>query len=137
MRAALANPAWHFEHSIYFGCREPHLPLELGFAAQQLAAAGHETLLLDGLLEVDDNAALGARAPAFRPDITVVTTAPTYLFWRCAPPGLRVPREFLLADAFAWERAHRHYLQEFSRLRDIQDERPLPMPELEATCGSP
>ncbi len=29
--------------------------------------------------------------------MTVVTTAPTYLFWRCAPPELRVPR--LLLDA--------------------------------------
>ena len=27
--------------------------------------------------------------------MTVVTTAPTYLFWRFAPPELRVPREFL------------------------------------------
>ncbi len=29
--------------------------------------------------------------------MTVVTTAPTYLFWRCAPPELRVPRTFLRA----------------------------------------
>ena len=29
--------------------------------------------------------------------MTVVTTAPTYLFWRCAPPELRIPRDFLLA----------------------------------------
>ena len=27
--------------------------------------------------------------------MTVVTTAPTYLFWRCAPPELLVPRDFL------------------------------------------
>ena len=27
MRVALVNPAWSFEGSIYFGCREPHLPL--------------------------------------------------------------------------------------------------------------
>ena len=27
--------------------------------------------------------------------MTVVTTAPSYLFWRCAPPELRVPREFM------------------------------------------
>src|SRR3546814_20820444 len=27
--------------------------------------------------------------------MTVVTTAPTYLFWRCAQPELRVPRYFL------------------------------------------
>ena len=28
MRVALVNPAWDYEGSIYFGCREPHLPLE-------------------------------------------------------------------------------------------------------------
>ena len=37
MRVALVDPAWHFEHSIYFGCREPHLPLELGFMAAMTA----------------------------------------------------------------------------------------------------
>jgi B12-binding domain/radical SAM domain protein of rhizo-twelve system len=29
---------------------------------------------------------------AFRPDMAVITTAPTYLFWRCAPPELRIPQ---------------------------------------------
>ncbi len=33
MRVALVNPRWTFDASIYFGCREPHLPLELGYAA--------------------------------------------------------------------------------------------------------
>jgi hypothetical protein len=32
MRVALVNPPWRFEGSIYFGCREPHLPFELGYA---------------------------------------------------------------------------------------------------------
>ena len=36
-----------------------------------------------------------ARVAAFAPDITVVTTAPSYLFWRCAPPELRVPQEIV------------------------------------------
>jgi B12-binding domain/radical SAM domain protein of rhizo-twelve system len=31
--------------------------------------------------------------------MTVVATAPTYLFWRCAPPELAVPRAFLAALA--------------------------------------
>ena len=93
MKVALLNPAWSFEHSIYFGCREPHLPLELGYARALLEAAGHDCLLLDGALMGEDNAALVARIAAFAPDMTVVTTAPTYLFWRCAQPELRVPRE--------------------------------------------
>ncbi len=33
MRVALVNPPWRFDHSIYFGCRAPHLVLELGYAA--------------------------------------------------------------------------------------------------------
>ena len=32
MKFALVNPHWSFEGSIYFGCREPHLPLEYGYA---------------------------------------------------------------------------------------------------------
>ena len=44
MRYALVNPAWEFEGSIYFGCREPHLPLELGYARQLLESVGHTVL---------------------------------------------------------------------------------------------
>ncbi len=95
MRVALVNPAWRFENSIYFGCRDPHLPLELGYAAAQLEAAGHQTLLLDGLIQHLPDAVLAEHVAAFRPDMTVVTTAPTYLFWRCAPPELRTPANFL------------------------------------------
>src|SRR3546814_737396 len=95
MRVALVNPHWSFEGSIYFGCREPHLPLELGCAAALLEAAGHESLLLDGALMGLDNQQLAARVADYEPEMTVVTTAPTYLFWRCAQPELRVPRYFL------------------------------------------
>ncbi len=34
----------------------------------------------------------------------------------------------------AWERAHEHYLGQFERFSDIQDGRPLPLPELERAC---
>jgi B12-binding domain/radical SAM domain protein of rhizo-twelve system len=37
-------------------------------------------------------------------------------------------------DDRAWERAHHYYLSQFTAFSDIQDERPLPLPELEATC---
>jgi B12-binding domain/radical SAM domain protein of rhizo-twelve system len=60
-----------------------------------LEAKGHDVLMLDGLLQELDNTALAERVGEFAPDMTVVTTAPTYLFWRCAPPELRVPAEFL------------------------------------------
>ena len=50
MRVALVNPRWTFEGSIYFGCREPHLPLELAYAKAQLERGGHDVLMLDGHL---------------------------------------------------------------------------------------
>src|SRR5690606_18806492 len=37
-------------------------------------------------------------------------------------------------DDRAWERAHEHYLSSFSSFSDIQDERPVPLSELEASC---
>ncbi|MDG4878753.1 TIGR04295 family B12-binding domain-containing radical SAM protein [Mesorhizobium sp. WSM4935] len=95
MKVALVNPRWTYEHSIYFGCRQPHLPLELGYCKALLEANRHEVLMLDGQLQDLDNAALAERVAAFGANMTVVTTAPTYLFWRCAPPELRVPAEFL------------------------------------------
>lgn len=95
MRIALVNPRWAYQGSIYFGCREPHLPLELGYTAAQLEAAGHKTLLLDGQLDDIDNATLAEQVADFEADMTVVTTAPTYLFWRCAPPELTSPANFL------------------------------------------
>ncbi|MFN4141889.1 TIGR04295 family B12-binding domain-containing radical SAM protein [Aestuariivirga sp.] len=99
MKVALVNPCWSFERSIYFGCREPHLPLELGYAKALLEREGHECLMLDGHITDTANAALAAEVADFAPEMTVVTTAPSYLFWRCAQPELRVPHEFLRALA--------------------------------------
>jgi B12-binding domain/radical SAM domain protein of rhizo-twelve system len=97
MRVALVNPPWDFAGSIYFGCREPHLPLEYGYARQMLEAAGHDVAVVDGQLNASTMREIGGAVAAFGPDMTVVTTAPSYLFWRCAPPELRVPRETLRA----------------------------------------
>src|SRR3546814_21176239 len=41
------------------------------------------------------NDELATLVAQFAPDMTIVTTAPTSLFWRCAQPELRVPRDFL------------------------------------------
>jgi anaerobic magnesium-protoporphyrin IX monomethyl ester cyclase len=97
MKVALINPPWDYRNSIYFGCRAAHLPLELGYSRALLEAAGHVVLMLDGQIQSLDAEAIAARVRAFQPDMTVVTTAPTYLFWRCAPPELRVPRQMLAA----------------------------------------
>lgn len=95
MRVALVNPAWAYEGSIYFGCRHAHLPLELGYSKALLERAGHQVLMLDGQLQGLSNQEMADRVAAFGAGMTVVTTAPTYLFWRCAQPELRVPADFL------------------------------------------
>jgi len=95
MRVALVNPSWDYAGSIYFGCREPHLPLELGYTRALLERAGHSVLMIDGHLLGLDQRTLADEVAGFRADMTVVSTAPSYLFWRCAPPELRVPGEFL------------------------------------------
>jgi B12-binding domain/radical SAM domain protein of rhizo-twelve system len=96
MKYALINPNWTFTGSTYFGCREPHLPLEYGYAKAILEREGHEVLIVDGQLENLSRQELRNQVAAFEPDFTVVTTAPSYLFWRCAPPELRVPQETVL-----------------------------------------
>ncbi|MCU1233253.1 MAG: Radical domain protein [Candidatus Solibacter sp.] len=93
MRFSLINPPWSFEGSIYFGCREPHLPLEYGYSKVLLERAGHDVQIVDAQLDALTLAEVRDRVADFRPDFTVVTTAPSYLFWRCAPPELRIPQE--------------------------------------------
>ena len=97
MKYALVNPAWSFEGSIYFGCRAPHLPLEFGYARALLERAGHEVLLVDAQLHALTDDHVAAAVADFDPDRLVITTAPSYLFWRCAPPELRVPQGTLRA----------------------------------------
>jgi len=92
MKVALINPHWNYDGSIYFGCRSPHLPLELGIAQYFLREAGHSTLLIDAHMFALSNEDVADEVRAFGADMAVITTAPTYLFWRCAPPELRVPR---------------------------------------------
>lgn len=105
MKIALLNPPWTFEHSIYFGCRAPHLPIELGASKTLLEQAGHATLMRDGLLDELDIGGMAEACAGFAPDMIVVTTAPTYLFWRCAQPELRLPRMMLDALRVACPRA--------------------------------
>ncbi len=91
MRFALVNPNWNYANSIYFGCREPHLPIEFGYAASILNRSGHEALIFDAHLGDWNSDELQTKVESFLPDCIVVSTAPTYLFWRCPPPELRTP----------------------------------------------
>lgn len=91
MRFALVNPPWTFQGSIYFGCQDPHFPLELGYARSLLEREGHETAIIDGHLEGLSLVGVREQVQAFGPEAIVVTTAPNYLFWRCPPPELKIP----------------------------------------------
>jgi anaerobic magnesium-protoporphyrin IX monomethyl ester cyclase len=95
MKYALVNPNWEFKGSTYFGCHEPHYPLELLFSFDKICEAGHDALLIDAQ---NDNLTLQEvrrELNAFEPDFLVIPTAPSYLFWRCPPPELRVPLQWL------------------------------------------
>ncbi|HEY4054759.1 MAG TPA: hypothetical protein VGL74_13500, partial [Terriglobales bacterium] len=94
MKFALVNPAWTFEGSTYFGCKEPHYPLELLFAAEQIRSAGHQALVVDAQLLDLSTEQVKNTLDGFRPDFLVIPTAPSYLFWRCPPPELRVPQKW-------------------------------------------
>ncbi len=94
MKFALVNPKWTFAGSTYFGCVEPHFPLELLSAREMLRAAGHEVLLIDAWMEDLTPAQTARRLAAFGEDFLVIPTAPSYLFWRCPQPELRVPRQW-------------------------------------------
>jgi len=97
LKFAMVNPAWSFEGSIYFGCQEPHYPLELLFGRQKLEQAGHECLVLDAQLRQMPVDEVRAKISSFDPDFLVIPTAPSYLFWRCPPPELRIPRSWFAA----------------------------------------
>jgi anaerobic magnesium-protoporphyrin IX monomethyl ester cyclase len=97
MKVALVNPNWTFDGGIYFGCREPHLPLEYGYSRRLLEREGHAVRLVDAQLHDWTLDEVRRQVEAFNPDHIVMTTAPSYLFWRCAPPELRVPQETLRA----------------------------------------
>lgn len=97
MKFALVNPNWTFGGSTYFGCPEPHFPLELLSAREMLRKEQHEVLLIDAFMESLSPAEVVQRLNAFDEDFLVIPTAPSYLFWRCPQPELRVPAAWINA----------------------------------------
>lgn len=94
MKFALVNPNWDFKGSTYFGCHDPHYPLELMFAYDKIREAGHEPLLIDAQNDKFTTEEAKRRVDAFSPDFLVIPTAPSYLFWRCPPPEVRIPKQW-------------------------------------------
>lgn len=95
MKFALVNPKWAFEGSTYFGCPEPHFPLELLSAREMLRSEGQDVLLIDAFMENLTPEQVRHKLDAFREDFLVMPTAPSYLFWRCPQPELRIPRQWI------------------------------------------
>ena len=70
MKWALINPRWSFEGGIYFGCREPHLPLEYGYSRDLLRKQGHDVQLIDAqMFQLDENH-VREQLAKFAPDFT-------------------------------------------------------------------
>ncbi|HEX6466974.1 MAG TPA: hypothetical protein VFZ99_06690, partial [Terriglobales bacterium] len=97
MKYALVNPNWTFHGSTSFGCQEPHYPLELLFACDEIKKAGHDALLIDAQVDNLNTGEVRQKVQNFQPDFLVIPTAPSYLFWRCPPPEVRVPTEWFAA----------------------------------------
>jgi len=97
MRFAFVNPNWDFTGSTYFGCRDPHIPLELMFAYDKVREAGHEPALFDAQTDELSLDEVRSKINDFAPDFLIIPSAPSYLFWRCPPPELRVPMEWFSA----------------------------------------
>ena len=97
MKFALVNPNWTFAGSTYFGCRDPHFPLELLSAREILRSRGHQVLLVDAFMEDLSAEDVRTRLNHFEEDFLVMPTAPSYLFWRCPQPELRVPKNWIAA----------------------------------------
>ncbi|MGH9588210.1 MAG: TIGR04295 family B12-binding domain-containing radical SAM protein [Acidobacteriaceae bacterium] len=97
MKFALVNPKWTFEGSTYFGCPDPHFPLELLSAREMLRSAGQDVLLIDAFMEDLTPDQVRSKLNSFDEDFLVMPTAPSYLFWRCPQPELRIPRQWFAA----------------------------------------
>lgn len=97
MKYALLNPHWSFDGSTYFGCPEAHAPIELLSAREMLRAAGQEVLLIDANMQQLTPGEVRQRLSVFNEDFLVIPTAPSYLFWRCPQPELRVPKMWIQA----------------------------------------
>jgi B12-binding domain/radical SAM domain protein of rhizo-twelve system len=80
------------------------------------------------LSETDDPASIAAWRRRLQAE-GVWANDPVPMYPYPSSPDYR--RLWGVPDDAAWERAHAHYLAQFEAFSDIQDERPLPLPELE------
>jgi B12-binding domain/radical SAM domain protein of rhizo-twelve system len=89
--------------------------------------------LIDAELDGADGSEEVARWRAGLQAHGVWSNEPVPLFPYPGSPDYR--RLWGLPDDQAWERAHAHYLAQFADFSDIQDQRPLPLADLEYACA--
>ncbi|MCJ7443253.1 MAG: radical SAM protein [Methanotrichaceae archaeon] len=93
MKILFLNPNWNsISPRIFPGCKRPHHPLELLYPATILSK-NHEILVIDAFLERLNNKDLQLRLRSFEPEVVVMSTAPSYLFWRCCPLDISLPKK--------------------------------------------
>jgi B12-binding domain/radical SAM domain protein of rhizo-twelve system len=100
-------------------------------AALLIFARRHVPFVQANLLEArtDDPAAIEAwRAYLLAHQVWANKPVPLFPY----PGSPDYTKRWGLPDERAWERAHADYLASFDEFSDIQDERPLPLPALEA-----
>jgi len=102
-------------------------------AARLVLARKHVPFVQANLLEManDDDALVASWREGLKAQ-GVWANDPVPLYPYPSSPDYR--RLFGAPDDAAWERAHAHYLGQFTQFSDIQEERPLPLPELERAC---
>ncbi|MBU1975397.1 MAG: radical SAM protein [Nanoarchaeota archaeon] len=95
MKVVLINPNWQ-EHNV------PHttaslivpksVPLELAYVAASIE--DHcDVAVIDAYAQNLTKSQIVRQLDTIKPDLVVIDTAPTYLFWRCPPLDLSVPSE--------------------------------------------
>lgn len=95
MKILLINPNWALNEFRYtMAVLNPYkiTPLELCYIAGSINK-NHEVKIIDSYALEDSWLDLKEKIKAYKPDICVVTTAPTYLFWRCCPLEMSIPQK--------------------------------------------
>lgn len=91
MNVFLINPNWNLHNNVFTATiTQPVYPLELLYTATMLSdtcCVG----IYDAHLKNASNDELKKELIRFNPDIVVIETAPTYLFWRCCPLDIDLP----------------------------------------------
>lgn len=97
MRVALIHPNWNL-HDLKFttaSIRPPKsIPLELTYTAASLDGVA-EAQIFDAYASGKSFEELSKEVADFKPDLAIVETTPTYLFWRCPPLDLSVPKKVI------------------------------------------